>query len=70
MPLADLNRRHDAAAGWPNSLNRDRHRINQQILPGRNRLNDAVANARGLVLQNVPLSARQSALERTLPLLA
>ena len=30
--------------------------------------NHAAANARGLVLQNVPLSARQSSLERTLPL--
>jgi hypothetical protein len=32
--------------------------------------NDAVANARGVVLQNVPVSARQSSLERTVPLRA
>src|SRR5208283_2845524 len=32
--------------------------------------NDAVTNTRGLVLQNVPLSARQSSLERSMPLRA
>jgi hypothetical protein len=45
----------------------DRHRVNQQHFHGGIFLNDAVANTRGLVLQNVPLSARQSPLERTVP---
>jgi len=48
----------------------DRHRVNQQHFHGGIFLNDAVANARGLVLQNVPLSARQSPLERTVLLRA
>src|SRR6266481_8587229 len=50
--------------------NHDRHRINQQNHPGGICLNDAVANARGLVLQNVALSARQASLERSVPLRA
>jgi hypothetical protein len=48
----------------------DRHRVNQQNPPAGIFLNEAVANARGLVLQNVPLSARQLPLERTVPLRA
>jgi hypothetical protein len=48
--------------------NHDRHRFNQQTLYGGILQNHAAANARGLVLQNVPFSARQSSLELTLPL--
>jgi hypothetical protein len=40
----------------------DRHRVNQQNFTGDIFLNDAVANAHGLVLQNDPVSARQSLL--------
>src|ERR1017187_10576885 len=40
----------------------DRHRVNQQNFHGGIFLNDAVANARGLVLQNGPVSARYSPL--------
>ena len=47
--------------------NHDRHRINQQNLYGSILQNHAAANARGLVLQNAPFSARASLLERTLP---
>jgi hypothetical protein len=49
-------------------LHHDRHRVNQQNLYGGILQNHAAANARGLVLQNVPFSARQSSLELTLPL--
>jgi hypothetical protein len=48
----------------------DRHRVNQQNFHGRIFLNDAVANARGLVLQNDTVSVRQSLLERTVPMRA
>jgi hypothetical protein len=48
--------------------NHDRHRISQQNLYGGIFLNDAVANTRALVLQNLPLLARQSSLELTSPL--
>jgi hypothetical protein len=50
--------------------NHDRHRVKQQTLYGGILQNHAAANARGLVLQNVPLLARQSFLELTLPLRA
>jgi hypothetical protein len=46
----------------------DRHRVNQQNLYGGILQNHAAANVRGLVLQNLPLLARQSSLELTLPL--
>src|ERR1700722_2749897 len=49
------------------SADHDRHRVNQQTLYGGIFLNDAVVNARGLVLRNVPVSAPQSPLERTVP---
>jgi hypothetical protein len=48
--------------------NHDRHRVNQQNLYGGILQNHAAANARGLVLQIVPLLARQSSLERAVPL--
>ena len=48
----------------------DRHRVNQRNFSGGIFLNDAVANARGLVLQNLPVLAPQSPLERPVPLRA
>jgi hypothetical protein len=48
--------------------NYDRHRLNQQNLYGGILQDHAAANARGLVLQNIPFSARQSSVELTLPL--
>lgn len=48
----------------------DRHRVNQQNLYGGILQNHATANARGLVLQNVPLPTRLSSLERSVRLRA
>jgi hypothetical protein len=48
----------------------DRHRIDQRNFSGGIFLNNAVANSRGLVLQNDPVSTRQSLPERIVPMRA
>ena len=56
-----------SAARRVHRLHHDRHRVNQHNFTDGVLLNDTIANSRGLVLQNDPVSAQASLLERTLP---